>query len=836
MNRTISLDGIWNLRWHDGQRGDKPDRLLTSHPAALNRAIPARVPGSVHLDLIRAGWIPEPIEGLNSLACRWIEDCYWLYHRVFQAPRLKKGERAWLVFEALDLAAVVWLNGHEIGRHANAFRPARFEVTEHLRPGLNTVLVSVEAGLYHGASQPDDGLVRGDIIRRPWLRTMQSAFGWDWAKRLGNVGIRGAVRLEIAAALRTDPVSVVTDVSESLEEGRVRVRWPVVNLTTAPLPVVGTVRVKGTSAQTTESITLPPGETVLEMSLNVPRPALWWPIGHGPQPLYTMEATLAWREGRLRAAEKQSRRVGFRRVRVNQDPHPVKGRYFRIEINGRPIFLKGGNWVPADPIPARLDRARLAALLDRAIEAHFNFLRIWGGGLYEDDRLYEICDRRGILLWQEFIFACSRYPGHHETFAKEVEREAVWQVRRLAHHPSLIVWCGNNEIETGYWDWGYDRGVSLPCHSLFHHVLPRVVKREDGTRFYLPSSPYSPDHEHPAADHLGDQHPWSVGFSNTDFRDYRRMICRFPNEGGILGPTALPTVLSCLPPGQRRVGSFAWEQADNSVAYWGGEAPYPDRMIEQWLGRTVESLSVRDYVYAAGILQGEGLHEYIRNFRRRMFDTASAVFWMYNDCWPMVRSWTIVDYYRRRTPSFHPVRRAFQPRVVFLVCEEGEVRVYGVNDGPAWRGRLEYGLFALSGGYPLAEQHAVELPPNASVCLARFPERLWHRAGVRTHGAFALLLDSEGCAVAQDRLFLPLFREMAWPRAKVRVTLRPGEAVFSCPVFAWRVCLDLDGEHALPDNFFDLLPGRPRTLRWDATTWGRPALLAVGNDLFATSS
>ncbi len=832
MTRLISLNGSWRLRWHDGQRGDKPDRIFPPQPATMTRAIPAHVPGAVHLDLMRAGIIPDPVEGINSLFCRWMEDVHWHYQRVFNAPRLKAGERAWLVFDALDLAAVIWLNNVEIGRHANAFRPARFDVTKQLHSGTNTIVVSVEAGLFHGASQPDDGLVRGDPVRRPWLRTMQSAFGWDWAKRLANVGIRGGVRLEITSGLRVDPLVVIASVSDDLKTGHVRVRWPAVNLTDKPINASWTVRIGKTPIRKNGAFQLPPGESVLETVLDVPQPSLWWPIGHGAQPLYMVFASLQWGIGHHRKTEKQSRQIGFRHVRVNQEPHPIRGRYFRIEINGKPVFLKGGNWVPADPILARLDRTRYELLVHRALEANFNFLRIWGGGLYEDEMLYALCDQKGILLWQEFIFACSRYPGHHETFAQEVQREAIGQVRRLAHHPSLIVWCGNNEIEQGYWYWGYHRGVSLPCHSLFHHVLPRVVKTEDGSRFYLPSSPYSPDHESPTADHVGDQHPWSVGFANTDFRDYRQMICRFPNEGGILGPTSLPTVLSCLPHGQQQVGSFAWEQGDNSVAYWGGEIPYPDRMIEEWLGCNIENLTIPEYVFAAGILQGEGLHEYIRNFRRRMFDSASAVFWMYNDCWPMVRSWTIVDYYGRRTPSYHPVRRAFQPRAVFLAREEGEVQVFGVNEGAAWKGRLEYGLFGLAGGYPLHRKTTVELPPNASICLGRFPERLWHRMGDDTHGAFAVLTDPDGTLLFQDRLFLPRFREMQWSDARIRVRCRHGMAIFSSPVFAWRVCLDLDGEKPFSDNFFDLLPGRPLGLPWNNETLGTPTVLHVGNRLF----
>lgn len=828
MHRTVDLNGAWKLRWTDHQRGDKIRRLCAPHPE-LDRAFDAQVPGEVHLDLMRAGLIQEPVEGLNALSARWVEEFIWHYFRVFRAPPLKSGQRAWLVFDCLDLAAVIHLNGREIGRHANAFFPCRIEVTDSLKAGSNNLLVTLEAGLYHAADKPTAGYggPENTLSKRHWLRTVQSSFGWDWSLRLGNVGIRGPVRLEIAETLRADPPSITATLSSDFQTGSVRVRYPVEGLASAPIAATLDVAIAGTSARVQVPVRIEPGAQVLEATVPLDRPALWWPIGHGAQPLYTVTATL--RAGGKRLAS-GTRRVGFRQVRVCQDPHPVKGRYFKLEINGKPIFVKGGNWVPADPIPARLDRARYATLVKLAREAHFNLLRIWGGGLYESDDLYDLCDEQGILLWQEFIFACSRYPATDEAFTRGVKQEAVHQVRRLAHHPALVVWCGNNEIEQGYYGWGYDRQIVMPCHSLFHQILPRIVKNEDGTRFYLPSSPFSPDHESPTADHVGDQHPWSVGFANTDFRDYRKMACRFPNEGGILGPTALPTVHACLPEGDRKPGSFAWELHDNSVSFW-HDRRSPDLMIEQWLGLRLETLTTTDYVYAGGILQGEGLTDYIRNFRRRMFDSAAAVFWMYNDCWPMVRSWTIVDYYRRRTPSFHPVRRAFQPLAVFLAQEEGQIRVFGVNEGPEWRGTLEWGLFALAGGYPLRNSQDVALPANASTLLAEFPESALLKKGEKNHGAFARLTASDGMDAAQDRLFLPRFVEMRWPRANVRVSLKKGRAVFTCDTFAWRVCLDLDGESAVPDNFFDILPGIPVTLAWPERL-GRPRIVRVGNALF----
>jgi beta-mannosidase len=252
-------------------------------------------------------------------------------------------------------------------------------------------------------------------------------------------------------------------------------------------------------------------------------------------------------------------------------------------------------------------------------------------------------------------------------------------------------------------------------------------------------------------------------------------------------------------------------------------------MLRRWLGRDITSFTVAEWVYWGGVVQGEGLTEYIRNFRRRMFSSASAVFWMYNDCWPCVRSWTVVDYYLRRTPSFHPVRRAFAPLTVCIAVEEERVRIFGVNDGPEWSGQVRCGLFALAGGYPLDETLTVTLPTNASTLLTEFDLATWEALGPTTHAAFALL-SRDGVEAARDRLFLPYFKELEFAPANVRVRREGGKAIFECDVFAWRICLDLDGEQVLPDNFFDILPDVPTVLDWPEAL-GRPRVLRVGNDL-----
>ena len=821
MMTTLSLDGLWELRWSDVQRGPRPD-AFNRPDADPAYAIPAQVPGAVHLDLERAGILPDRNRNLGHLAGRWVEQCRWVYRRTFATPNL--AGRVWLHLESLDHDAVILLNGIEIGRHANSFRPCRLELTGRLAAGANNILViQIESGLHGAADKPSAGFLQAyDLTsKRHWLRKPQNQAGWDWSPRLMNVGLQGPVRLEwTAAGARFDQVSPLATVSDDLATGHLRVRAHCEGLGTAPQAAELRIRCAGQDSIVPVEIT--PGFQTCEATLTIAAPQLWWPIGQGAQHRYVVETTLTI-AGQVVATH--TSKVGFRHLRFDQSPCPAGGRWFFLEINQRRIFCKGGNYVPADTVIAAIDASRSRRLVELARDQHFNLLRVWGGGRYEDQAFYEACDELGMLVWQEFIFACSRYPGTDGAFYNEIEAEATYQVRRLATHPSLFAWCGNNENELGAYDWGYAKGNPLPDHQLYHHLLPHVVAREDGSRWWQPSSPYSPDLLPPNADDVGDQHPWSLGFADTDFRKYRSMDCRFPNEGGFLGPNSLPTVRACLPPGEDHTWSFAWQQHDNAIAHWNDPCPQ-DLMLRTWIDRDIRRMTIADYVYWGGLVHGEALSEYITNFRhRRSTTTGAAIFWMYNDNWPTVRSWTTIDYYLRKTPAFHPVRRAFAP-VSVVVHEQGEhVVITGVNDTPApLSARLRHGLIELAGNYVRDLQADVVLAPNAATELASFPRTAW--TDPKTQIAFAVLTQ-DGQVVARHRLILPLFREMAWPVAQPHVRVEAGQAIFTSDVFCWGVCLDLDGEVDLADNFFDVYPGQPYAIPWTATE--APHILYVGN-------
>lgn len=832
MAGTLSLNGTWNL-YH--AEGDHRLRLWHYTGEQLNgvKPLPAAVPAPIHQVLLDAGLLEDLNVGLNSLKARWVEERFWIYRRAFTVPDSALASQAWLTFARLELNAKILLNGEEIGEHANAHRPAAFNITGKLRAGENLLVVVVESGIFANADQPSKGFCIGEqgwITKRNWRRAPQYESGWDWHPRLLNVGILGDVALEWHDAVRVGQATAFAIPSADLSTAALTARLTVANPSANNIDGVFRARVTETGQEVAIPVTLAPGENRPEAVIAIDNPRLWWPLGHGEQFRYTVEMTLE-ADGETQTA---IRKVGVRRVEMDQSSHPVEGRYCTLTINNRPIFCKGGNWVPPDMLYSAVPAERYQALVQLAIDANFNTLRVWGGGEYAPHALLDLCDEHGMLIWHDFGFACGQYPAHDPVFAAEVRAELTHVTRELAHHPSLVVWCGSNEIEWGDWTWGYDDNTPAhPHYIIFHRDIPRTLAIEDPATLHWMSSPWSPDYKMPNDPTVGDQHPWTVSMEpgGADFWKYRTNMDRFPNEGGILGASSPATLKQFLPESERSLFSMVWDHHDNPFAVHDGTPGVLGRAyktVSLWTGRDPLALDWEDYAFVSALLQAEGLYEYISNYRRRMFDSASAIFWMYNDSWPVTHGWTIVDYYLRTKLAYHPVRRANQPVTVVVAADDDRVTVYGVNDTPReWSGKLGYGLFTLDGKRPLDEYRAVTLPANASTPLATIPKTDWETLGFTESGAYAVLTEGDW-PVAQHRLFLAHFKNLEFVEPDIRVINEPARLILCADAFAWGVCLDIDGELPLPDNCFDLLPGIPYVLPWSAEL-GEPKIVKIGN-------
>lgn len=823
--RTINLNGEWQVR---------PLTLDTRDAAGLTEAmrdsngwIPASVPGEIHLDLMRAGRMPEPLVRANAREqCRWPEQHSWWFRREFTVPPgFLKHERIQLICDGLDLSAQIFLNGRPVGEFANAFVPAVVDVAPFLVTGPNQIVIRLTCGseLAEGRELPEPYKTREtreaykhrrDMQeKRALLRKPQFEYGWDWVDTLPNIGIWRGVRIEAKSLVVFHDLRLDT----SFHGKRVFVRMEAV--------IENLHRYSGRTCALTLTLTPPNGAAVVRTYtlpaqvgrspvrdwIEIPDPQLWWPNGMGDQPLYHVEATL--HTDRI-LSDRRSFHYGLRTVRIDQTPQK-EGRRFCIQVNGQDVFCKGGNWVPADAILARVSPAKYATLIAEAKAAHYTMLRVWGGGIYEDSAFYDACDRAGILIWQDFMFACTDYPCHDPDFRNRVRAEAEQAVMRLRHHPCIALWCGNNEniswLPGGRGKWGW---------RLYEQVLPDVCRLLDPERFYWPSSPSGG--ADPRAVTEGDVHPWPYVFGkanlSADAIDHWKT--RFVTEFGAIGPPVLDSMREYLAPEDWRPDSLIWAMHTNSfevglvrnatACHYADPDTVPLERLMHY------GMLFQAFIYGH-------LYESAR-FRKHDPDDDSQGFliWMYNDSWGEI-GWSIIDYYLRRKPSWYTVRRACRPVKVLARRRQNRMVTRVVNDTlQSVAATVRYGWVGLDGQDTRWRSRSLRIPANSMVEIASDAIPAATDLEPASYG-YAATLQGTGLEDDQALMLLAPYRQLRTRQPAVKLTVR-GRAIELCSqVYCHMVHVDDHGKALLSDNYFDLLPNVPKTIQYLGK--GNPASL-----------
>ncbi|HET9571542.1 MAG TPA: hypothetical protein VFP20_09080 [Bacteroidales bacterium] len=804
---STNLSGKWKVLWSGGHVFSKdPNTFIQSDPLLDSvRYVSVDVPMDLNEAMHKRGMIGDINFGTNTFSANWIGEQYWKYYRFFNLPDDAQGKSIWLTFDQLDYHATILLNGGIIGTHKNAYTPCRIDITKYVKKTGNLLVVAIESGYYDAADR--EGSIYSNemtslVSKRNWLRKPQYQFGWDSSPKLVNVGITGEVKLEWNETARLDQLVVFSKLNEDLTSADVTIRPFIEGLTND-----ATVTLEATLLETGQKVvserTFNRSISPVDLKMTVKNPELWWPNGYGKQNQYTVRMEL---KVNGKCIDSTDRRIGFREVEIDRSKHPVEGSYFTVKINHQKIFIKGGDWVPADLIFSSVTKERTNEALNLAVNANFNFLRIWGGGNYVGNDFLELCDQKGILVWHDFPFACIEYPADNLDFYNAVKEEVTQKVREYAYHPSMILWCGSNENElfTG----GFvSYGKVAPDYILYHFLFPNVIKSENPQIFYWPSSPYSENNENPNSPITGDQHPWSVslnfmGNDGPNFYGYRNHVDRFATEGGFLGASPLASLRQFLPKEEQYVRSISWDHHDNT--FWKPEN------ISYWLGKNYSDLTFEDYVFAGSTIQAEALKEYISNYHRRKFSSSAAIFWMYKDGWPASQSWSVVDYYNRKKLAYYTVTRAFKQITVVVAEEADKVNVYGINDHLTdWKGNLNYGIFKNAGGYVINETIPVTLPANTSVILASFDKDIYEKAGYTDHGAFAVLKDTNQIPVSQYTFLKEKFMNVKFSEPKIAISKKADYVILTSPVYVWAACTDVEGDADVSDNCFDLLPGIP---------------------------
>jgi len=804
--QRLSLNGRWKVA-EAGKKGN----------------IPAQVPGCVHLDLLAAGKIPDPFFRDNEDALQWIGRTDWIYSRAFQAPAgLLAHDRVRLRCEGLDTLADVSVNGKKIAKTDNMFRTWEFDVRQALRAGRNTLEIRFASAERYVAERQKKRRLYGwsgpkEIQGRSWLRKEPCNFGWDWGPALITCGIWRPLDLVAFNTARLTGVRI----QQTHANGAARLLVTPEIETLGSAELAADIRVSLGGKEVARARTA--GRRALAAAeLTIADPQLWWPNGLGKQPLYTVDVTVADSSGAV--LDTLSRRIGLRTLRLDRHPDPW-GESFQFAVNGVPFFAKGANWIPADAFVNRLDWDRYARLLNAASEANMNMLRLWGGGIYEQDAFYDLCDSLGLCVWHDFMFACATYPAFDKAFMRNVKAEAEDNVRRVRHHPCLALWCGNNELEQGLvGETETDRQMSWANYGkLFDQLLPDVVGRLDDDRDYWPCSPHSPqgdrkEHWNPKC---GDAHLWDVWHGRKPFEWYRTCEHRFNSEFGFQSFPEPRTVRGYTTAADRNVTAPVMEHHQRSGI--------GNTVIMQYLldGFRMPA-SFEDTLWLSQIQQGMAMKYAVEHWRRSMPRGMGTLYWQLNDCWP-VASWSSLDYHGRWKALHHLARRFYAPLLVSGVedRQKGTVEVHVTSDllEPA-SGVVSWAITDLAGTVLGHGKRSVAIAPRASRRVATVEAGSWlARRGARDLLIW-LQLESGGTVASANTVMFERPKRLELPDPKISASVEPignGQALVTlkakrCALWTW---LELEGMDAdWSDNFFHLRPGHPA--RVIATPW-RPA-------------
>ena len=783
----------------------------TEHGKKRGPWLPAEVPGCVHTSLRRAGKIPDPFWGANEQKLAWIEEKGWVYRCEFSVRReTLSATQIDLVADGIDTFATLSLNGRKLGTTENMFLGHRFDVKPWLkargnmleivfRSPMEVVRERLEPGHFPEWCDPVGG---ASVVRKE-----QCSFGWDWGPRFPTTGIWLPIYLEGWSGSRIESVRVV----QQHREGEVELVFHPSLAGGARGNYRGTVTLNGKKVATIE-----------KLRAVIKEPRLWWPNGHGAQPLYEVELELMDRNGVVLDAWRK--RIGLRTILLDRHADSF-GESFQFVVNGRAIFAKGANWIPAHSFVTEANRTLYDNLLTSAVEANMNMMRVWGGGIYEKEEFYDLCDEKGLLVWQDFMFACAIYPGD-KAFLASVATEAEHQVRRLSHRACLALWCGNNEIEQMPQEITKTAARKKAYETIFYRVLPKAVEKWDGVTPYWPSSPHNPEgwekgHNNERA---GDCHFWDVWHARQPVKLYEQKNFRFCSEFGMQSYSSPEVAATYCKPEDWNIFGPEMENhqkngAGNQIIF-----DYVSRLFR--FPKDFPALS-----YLSQLNQAYCMKVGVEHFRRSMPRTMGALYWQLNDCWP-VASWSSIEFGGRWKALQYEAKRFFAPALLSIHIPGSEtvhsasnrVRstireadIHTVYDAPkSASGVIRWALCRLENQIIRQGRKAVALRYGESVKQLS----LDLGAEMKKYGAATLYLRAElvigGEVVSRQTAFLTAPRFLNFAKAPIRVGIKKRAACefqlsFRSRVFQPFTAFDLSGvAYRADDNYIDLYPDEPR--------------------------
>ena len=788
---------------------------------------PAQVPGTVHQDLINHKQLPDPFYGINEQKIQWVENEDWEYRTAFiVTPEQLKRDDAQLVFEGLDTYADVYLNGALLLKADNMFVGYTIPVKSQLRIGENLLHIYFHSPIRqtlpqynsNGFNYPADN-DHHDKHLSIFSRKAPYSYGWDWGIRMVTSGIWRPVTIRFYDAASISDYHIkqlaltdqLANLSNELEINNI-----------LPRPLQAEVRIntsfEGSAEKSiSQAITLQPGINHVSIPSEVASPVRWMPNGWGKPALYDFSAQIIVED---KVVAEQSHRIGLRTVRLVNEKDK-DGESFYFEVNGVPMFAKGANYIPQDALLTNVTTERYQTLFRDIREANMNVIRVWGGGTYEDDRFYDLADENGILVWQDFMFACTPYPSD-PTFLKRVEAEACYNIRRLRNHASLAMWCGNNEILEALKYWGFDKNFPPEIYQemfrgydkLFHQLLPAKVKELDADRFYIHSSPYFANWGRPESWGIGDSHNWEVWYGQKTFESLDTDLPRFMSEFGFQSFPEMKTISTFAAPEDYQIESEVMNAHQKSSI---GNALICTYMERDY----IIPEKFKDFVYVGLVLQGQGMRHGLEAHRRNRPYCMGTLYWQLNDSWPVV-SWSSIDYYGNWKALHYQAKRAFAPILINPIQQNDSLNIYLISDCPDTKDHLmlEMKVTDFDGkkqGKPI-RLNTLTVPANTSQCVYRIKPDTWLSPEEQQRCFMQLTLkDKAGNTLAETVYFFRKTKDLLLPETTVSCKIKQKDGMCELTLFSPALAKDVFIEIPLQgarfsDNFFDLLPGERKTV------------------------
>lgn len=771
-----------------------------------NNWFTASVPGTVHLDLMNNKIIPDPYKDENEKKVQWIENEDWDYQTSFNiSSKDLENQNIELVFNGLDTFSEIYLNGKLIQSTDNMFRKWTIPVRQSLKNGENILQVKFRSAVNVGKELAQKVPFTMPESPRSFVRKAQYQFGWDWGPRLVTAGIWKDVKLNFWNIARLDHIKIEQKILTK-QKADLNIHAEIFATEEGKY----SFSINGKS----QNISLKSGLNLISIPYQIQNPKLWQPNGWGNPNLYDIKVSLQ-KDSKM-IAEK-SEKIGLRTVELIQEKDE-KGKSFYFKVNGKPMYTKGTNWIPGDSFSPRMTKEKYQKLIKDCKEANMNMIRVWGGGIYEDNEFYKACDENGILVWQDFMFAGSFYPSD-EKFKKNVELEVKDQVERLQNHPSLALWCGNNEIDEAIVNWGYQKQfkyskedslqVWKDYKKIFHEVIPNSIQKyaSSDKQIYWESSP-SIGWGHKESLTEGDSHYWGVWWGEQPFEIYNEKVPRFASEYGFQGMPTLETTKSMF-------------SGNPELDLNNGTIKAHEKHSRGW--EIIENYMKRDYIvptdfvkynYVSQLLQSRGMQIAIEAHRRAKPYNMGTLYWQLNDCWPVV-SWSSIDYSGNWKALHYQVKRSFENQVILVEEKEGILNFYGINDGSdiIEDVNLELEVNNFKGENILA---AVSTPKQNLEGAVKFDSSSIHElvgeADKNELFLNVILRGKDEKIIAESNYFFAKPKDLKLPKPNLKIRkVSSTEIEISTDVLAKDVYLI--GDTHFSDNFFDLLPGTSRRIK-----------------------